>query len=506
MTDDILSFNWHRVIIIDKNLLKDNFPNISIIILMRLLNNFKMKFLKDMNISSLKIPAEYYSQLHEFVNIFHNHGFECCLIGGCVRDLILGYEVYDYDFATNARPEQIMKLFRKVIPTGIKHGTVTVLFNSLKLEVTTFRSDGKYIDGRRPENVDYADTLNKDVMRRDFTINGLAYDILKDEVIDYAGGIDDLNRGIIRTIGNPIDRFNEDGLRTFRACRIAAKLGFSIEQNTFDAIKDTINIASMVSAERVRDELMKLLSAGLPSIGFEYMRKTGLLKLWFPELDDCYGIDQNKYHTHDIYYHSLYSCDAAPADKPLIRLVALLHDIGKVNTKRIGDNGDYTFYNHEIVGARIVNKIMKRLKFSNTEIETVNNLIINHMFHYTDDWSDGAVRRFMRKVGVENIPDLFLLREADRQGNGSRNGIPGPVIKLQNRIDKIIEAENAITVKDLKINGIILMDRFSLKPGPIIGKILQELLEIVLDLPEMNEEGILIEKSAEIYNNLKNQY
>jgi poly(A) polymerase/tRNA nucleotidyltransferase (CCA-adding enzyme) len=199
----------------------------------------------------------------------------------------------------------------------------------------------------------------------------------------------------------------------------------------------------------------------------------------------------------------LYSCDAAPADKPLMRLVALLHDIGKVNTKRIGDNGDYTFYNHEVIGSRMVIKMMKRLKFSNTEIETVNNLVINHMFHYTDDWSDGAVRRFMRKVGVENIPDLFLLREADRQGNGSRNGLPGPIIKLQNRIDKIIEAENAITVKDLKINGHTLMDKFKLKPGPIVGKILQELLEAVLDLPELNEENILIEKSIEIYNNLK---
>ena len=458
-----------------------------------------------MKINSLKIPAEYYPQLHEFVNIFHKHDFECWLIGGCVRDLILGYEVYDYDFATNAKPEQVMKLFKKVIPTGIKHGTVTVLFNNLQFEVTTFRSDGKYIDGRRPENIDYADTLNKDVMRRDFTINGLAYDLLKDEVIDYVGGIDDLYSGIIRTIGKPKDRFNEDGLRTFRACRIAAKLGFSIEPNTIEAIKDTINIAAIVSAERVRDELMKLLLAALPSIGFEYMRETGLLKLWFPELDSCYGIEQNKYHSYDIYYHSLYSCDAAPANRPLIRLVALLHDIGKVNTKRIGENGDYTFYNHEVIGARIVLKMMKRLKFSNVEIDAVINLVVNHMFHYTDDWSDGAVRRFMRKVGVENIPDLFLLREADRQGNGSRIGLPEPIIKLQDRIKKIIEAENAITVKDLKINGHTLMDRFGMKQGPVIGKILHELLELVLDTPEMNEESILMEKSAEIYNSLKDQ-
>jgi len=464
-----------------------------------------MKTDNDMKIKGLKIPGEFYGRLSEFINTFVKNGFECYLIGGCVRDLILGYEIYDYDFATNARPEQVTKLFRRVIPTGIKHGTVTVLVKGLEFEVTTFRSDGKYLDGRRPENIHYAENLDEDVMRRDFTINGMAYDLLKDEVIDHVGGIEDINKGIIRTIGDPIERFSEDGLRTFRACRFASKLGFTIEEKTFDAISETLNISAMVSSERVRDEMMKLLSSGLPSIGFECMRKSGLLKLWLPELDICYEIGQNKFHVHDIYYHSLYSCDAAPADKPLVRLSALLHDIGKVNTRRVGDDGDYTFYNHEVIGSRLVRKILKRLKFSNAEVETVNNLVINHMFHYTDDWSDGAVRRFMRKVGVENIPELFVLREADRIGNGSRSGLPEPIMKLQKRIDRIIEAENAITVKDLNIDGNILMSKFDLKPGPVIGKILHELLEIVLDHPEMNTDEILLEKSAEIYNVLKEQ-
>lgn len=458
-----------------------------------------------MIIDDLKIPEDFYSLLSEFVNTFNRSGFECYLIGGCVRDLILGYEIYDYDFATNARPEQVIKLFRRVIPTGIKHGTVTVLKKDLEFEVTTFRSDGKYLDGRRPEQIHYAESLDEDVKRRDFTINGMAYDIKTGEVIDHVGGMEDLKNGIIRTIGDPIERFSEDGLRTFRACRFAAKLGFVIEENTFNAISETLNISAMVSAERVREELMKLLTSGRPSTGFECMRKSGLLKLWFPELDSCYEIDQNKFHVHDIYYHSLYSCDAAPAEKPLIRLSALLHDIGKLSTRRIGDDGDYTFYNHEVIGARLVRKIMKRLKFSNADCEAVNNLVINHMFHYTDDWSDGAVRRFMRKVGVENIPDLFILREADRIGNGSRTGLPEPIMKLQARIDRVIEAENAITVRDLDIDGNILMDRFGLRPGPVIGKILHELLEIVLDHPDMNTEEILLEKSAEIYSMLKEQ-
>jgi len=459
----------------------------------------------EMKIDEVKIPEEFQEILADFISAFDRKGFECYLIGGSVRDMILGYELYDFDFATNARPEQVMKLFRRVVPTGIKHGTVTVLVKGHEFEVTTFRSDGKYLDGRRPEQINYAATLDEDVMRRDFTINGMAYDLKNGKIIDHVGGMEDLKKGIIRTIGDPVERFSEDGLRTFRACRFSAKLGFEIEEKTFKAISETLDVSAMVSAERVRDELMKLLSTGRPSIGVECMRKSGLLKLWLPDLDICYEIDQNRFHVHDIYYHSLYSCDAAPADKPLIRLAALLHDIGKVSTKRVGEDGDYTFYNHEVIGARMVRKILKRLKFSNSECETVNNLVINHMFHYTDDWSDGAVRRFMRKVGVDNIPDLFALREADRIGNGSRTGLPEPISKLKTRIACIIEAENAITVRDLNIDGNILMNRFDLNPGPIIGKILHELLEIVLDHPDMNTEEILLEKSAGIYESLKEQ-
>lgn len=458
-----------------------------------------------MGIKNLNIPERLRKPLKEFTGTFEKSGFDCYLVGGCVRDILLGHDTYDYDFATNARPEQVMKLFRRVAPTGIKHGTVTVLFSGMEFEVTTYRSDGKYLDGRRPESISFSDTLQEDVLRRDFTINGLAYDMKRDEIIDLVGGIDDLGRGIIRTIGSPLDRFSEDGLRTYRACRFSAKLGFEIEVSTFNAISGTLDVAEKVSAERIREELMKLLAADTPSKGFEYMRRSGLLKLSLPELDTCYEVEQNRFHAYDIYYHSLYSCDAAPKDKPLVRLAALLHDIGKVGTRKQSEDGEYTFYNHEVIGARMVRKLMKRLKFSNTEMEIVNNLVINHMFHYTDDWSDGAVRRFMRKVGVENIPDLFELREADRIGNGTRTGLPEPIKKLQERIDAVIEAENAITVRDLKINGNIIMDKFDLKPGPLIGRILHDLLEMVLDEPEMNREDILVEKADEIFRSLKNE-
>jgi poly(A) polymerase/tRNA nucleotidyltransferase (CCA-adding enzyme) len=232
------------------------------------------------------------------------------------------------------------------------------------------------------------------------------------------------------------------------------------------------------------------------------MRETGALKLILPELDACYGIDQNKYHVYDIYYHSIYSCDSAPKHDQIIRLAALLHDIGKLPTRRLTPEGDYSFYNHEVVGEKITKKIMRRLKFSNEQIDRTANLIINHMFHYTDEWTDGAVRRFMRKVGLENMNDVFSLRVADRKGNGSRKGLPAPIETLKKRIEKIIDDQNAITVRDLKINGTILMERYGLKSGPIIGKVLHELLELVLDDPAVNNPESLMEKSSDILNRL----
>lgn len=450
----------------------------------------------------LAIPHAYKEGIGRITETFRRNSYDCYMVGGSVRDLLLGKDAYDFDFATNARPEQVMKLFRRVAPTGIKHGTVTLLIDDCTFEVTTYRNDGKYMDGRRPENVTFSDSLEEDVLRRDFTINGLAYDLEKEQVIDYVGGIEDIDRGVIRTIGSAVDRLSEDGLRSFRACRLASKLGFTIDAGTLDAIRSTLDIAGMVSAERIRDEIVKLLQTDKPSIGLEYMRETGLLKLVLPELDDCYGVEQNKFHSFDVYYHCVFSCDAAPKDNVIVRLAALLHDIGKVPTRREGDGGDYVFYNHEVIGARIVKKIMRRLKFSNEEIERTVNLVYNHMFHYTDEWTDGAVRRFMRKVGVENLGDLFEVRMADRKGNGSREGLPAPVRTLESRIHKIIEAENAITVKDLNINGYIIMDEFKVQPGPVIGKILNELLEIVLDHPELNTREYLLEKAKEIFPTL----
>jgi tRNA nucleotidyltransferase (CCA-adding enzyme) len=451
----------------------------------------------------IRLPEDTAGDVRTIARTLNDAGFECYLVGGSVRDLLLGGDAFDYDFATNALPDKVMGLFRRVVPTGIKHGTVSVLLGARQYEITTYRADGVYEDGRHPESVRFSKTLEEDVARRDFTINGIAFDVLKNDIIDYPGGLEDIERKIIRTIGDPLARFGEDGLRPFRACRFAAKLRFVIEEATFAAIGKTLDIAAQVSMERVRDELMKLLEAHEPSIGFEYMRESGLMKVFLPELAACYGLKQNKYHMYDIYYHSLYSADAAPSGEPVIRLSALLHDLGKVPVRQEGPDGDSTFYNHEVVGTRMARRILKRLKFSNEESAKVTNLVSNHMFHYTDEWTDGAVRRFMRKVGLENLDDLIQLRLADRRGNGMRDGIPQPIRELRKRIEKIIEAENAITVRDLEIDGYAIMEEFKVKPGPLIGAILNELLEIVLDHPEVNERAQLIERAREIHERLK---
>lgn len=447
----------------------------------------------------LAIPDTVAQEIGAICTILLDNGFECYLVGGSVRDLILQIPVYDYDFATNARPEQVMKLFKKVVPTGIKHGTVTVMMRHAHYEITTYRSDGNYTDGRHPDSVAFSDSLKEDVERRDFTINGLAYDVNNRVIIDYVGGMGDIEKKIIKTIGDPLQRFSEDGLRPYRACRLAAKLHFSINKKTLEAIPQVLDVASKISVERIRDEIKKMLESDKPSVGFEYMRVTGLLQLCIPELSQGFGMEQNKYHLYDIYYHSIYSCDAAPKDKPLIRLAALFHDIGKIATRREGHDGDYTFYNHEVIGAKIARKIMRRLKFSNDEIEYVTNLILNHMFHYTQDWTDGAVRRFIRKVGLDNLQDLFILRLADRNGNGMRDGLPEPIKKLKKHIEKVIEKDNAFTVKDLDIDGYSIMDALHIKSGPIVGKILNELLEKVLDNPDLNNHETLLALAKDIY-------
>ena len=267
----------------------------------------------------MKIP----SYVLKIAQVLHKKGFEAWIVGGSIRDILIGKPAYDHDIATNATPDQVMSIFRRTVPTGVKHGTVTVLSGSESVEITTFRSDGIYSDARHPDGVTYAKTIGEDLSRRDFTMNGIAYNPITDELIDPYGGRQDIRNELIRTIGNPLDRFSEDGLRPFRTCRLASQLGFTIEEKTFKAIGSCLDKAAQVSIERIRDEFIKIIESPKPSIGIELMRKCGLLELFLPELLTGYEVNQNVYHRYDVYYHNLYSCDAADPKDYRIRLAAL---------------------------------------------------------------------------------------------------------------------------------------------------------------------------------------
>lgn len=424
----------------------------------------------------------------EIIKTLKSRGFAAYLVGGCVRDSLLGFPPSEWDITTSAQPEEVIKIFAKTIPTGLAYGTITVMLPDGQYEVTTFRSDEKYVDGRHPLNVRFTDDIHKDLSRRDFTVNALAYDPETDRLIDDCDGQGDLKNKIIRSVGDPAARFSEDGLRPVRACRFAAKLGFEIEPKTFAAIAKTLPIVKKVAVERIHDEIMKLLAADKPSLGFEPMRRSGLLKLILPELETCFGVGQPpQFHQYDVYWHSLYSCDAAPKNDPILRLAALLHDIAKPRCKA----GD-TFYNHDQAGAALAENILKRLKFSGNDIDRISNLVANHMFDYTSAWSDSAVRRFLRRIGgVSNVADLFALRRADVEAMVKINN-GEYLLELQKRIDKIVAEEHALNVNDLRVDGHDVMQTLNLLPGPRVGQILNDLLEKVLDDPSLNERETLL--------------
>jgi tRNA nucleotidyltransferase (CCA-adding enzyme) len=450
-------------------------------------------------------------------------GFQAYLVGGAVRDIILGREPHDFDLASDALPDDVMRIFPKSVSVGAKFGTVIVLSKdeegeNMEVEVTTFRSEGEYIDGRWPSQVEFVKDIDKDLGRRDFTINAMALDMnscildlkenLKEwEVYDPFDGQRDLDMRLIRAVGTPIDRFKEDGLRAFKACRLASQLQFDIEGNTFEAIKEAIPVARQVSMERIRDEFMKMLiNSPQPSIGIDLMRETGLLEIFMPELLEGYGVEQKLYHTYDVYWHSLRSCDAAHDS---VKLAALLHDIGKPQK----DMGDGHFYGHDLESARIARDIMTRMKFSKAEIEKVEILIKNHMFYYPHikeemssqekeniemhQWSDSAVRRFLQRVGEENIEDLFRLRLADAEGNPDSEFKPKEITELQQRISSVLEQDAALKISDLEVNGEDLSS-IGIESGPEMGRVLKELLEIVLDDPLMNTKDKLLEEAKKI--------
>ena len=433
----------------------------------------------------------------QFAHYFTQHNFSIYIVGGGVRDWILKREITDYDFATSATPQEVIGLFHKVIPTGIDHGTVTVLFRGEQFEVTTFRTDDEYLDNRRPKSVSYITSIEEDLKRRDFTMNALAVDVNSGELLDLHNGLDDIKQKTIRAIGDPTIRFKEDALRMVRACRFAATLNFTIESDTKIAMKELHQTITSISGERIHIELFKILTSEKPSIAFIEMDESEILPLLFPELAMCKGVSQKGNHIHDVFYHSLYSCDAAPKDNVLIRLAALLHDIGKVVTKEVDNNGDVSFHRHEQESARLAKELMLRIKCSNAEINKVVHLITHHMFHYTPDFTDAAIRRFISKVGLEHITDLFSIRLADQVGTNNTQHIDR-LVELKKRIEKEVESQHAFTIKDLNVNGNDLIS-MGIPKGPVIGIILNELFETVLDDPTCNNKEMLLDIGKKFY-------
>lgn len=434
----------------------------------------------------------------QFAHYFLEMNHAIYIVGGGVRDWVLQRDVTDYDFATSATPFEVMALFPKVIPTGIDHGTVTVLFKGEQFEVTTFRTDDEYLDNRRPKSVSYIATIEEDLKRRDFTMNALAVNCENGKLIDLHDGLIDIKNKTIRAIGDPLIRFKEDALRMVRACRFASTLEFSIEKGTKEAIKVLHESITSISGERIHIELFNILSANFPSIAFIEMDESGILPHLFPELAHCKGVTQKGNHIHDVFYHSLYACDAANKNKPLVRLAALLHDIGKAVTKQIDSDGNVSFYHHEQMSVELAKNLMERLKCSNKEIQTTLHLIKHHMFHYTDTFSDAAVRRFISRVGVEHIEDLFDLRKADQIGTDNSEHL-SHLVEFKQRIDKEIEAKHAFGIKDLNINGNDLIS-LGIPKGPTIGILLHELFDTVLADPDMNEKEKLLEIGKKFYD------
>jgi tRNA nucleotidyltransferase (CCA-adding enzyme) len=426
-------------------------------------------------------------------------GFKAWVVGGSLRDLLLEREPKDWDLATSATPQQMLGLFKRVIPTGIEHGTVTVLWRDASYEVTTLRGEGGYSDGRRPDRVEFITEIERDLARRDFTINALAYDPLADRLIDPFHGLDDMRAAVLRTVGRPEERFSEDGLRVLRAARFVATLEFEIEQHTRDAITSALDSFRKVSPERVRDEWLRTLEAREPSRGFELMRTTGILDVTCPELSEQAGCAQNRFHAYDVWTHSLKCMDACDLGR-MHRLAGLLHDLGKPRTRELSDKtSDYTFYNHEVVGARMADVWLKRYKFSNDERERVVHLVRHHLVCYSDDWSDAAVRRFARRVGLEHKDALLQLARADALAKGREvQGELAALERLRARIEQAQEQGVAFGTRDLAIDGRDVMQRLGIAPGPIIGKLLEELLQRVLEQPELNEREALLRTVDEI--------
>lgn len=439
------------------------------------------------------------SNVKYIIDEFYKNNYEAFMVGGCIRDALLCKTPKDYDIATSAKPEITEKLFEKTIPTGIKHGTVTVLIDNEPYEVTTYRTEGEYTDNRRPDEVYFVSDIKEDLSRRDFTINAFAYNS-REGLKDFFGGLDDLNNGLIRSVGDANKRFNEDALRMLRAIRFSTQLNFDIEENTLNAIKDNKDLIKNISAERIRDELCKILISNNVRTGLNLLKECGLLQIVIPEIVPSIGFDQkNMHHFEDVFNHTLSVIEKCPEDLN-IRLAALLHDIGKPDVFFIDDKGNGRFFGHNTKSEKIARDILNRLRFDNKTIKSVCILVREHM-NVLDNASNLAIKRLINRVSKENIYSLLELQKADILSLKDPNVALYKVSDMRTKIDNIIDSNTPLTVKDLAIDGGKLINELQIKPGKLVGDILNHLLELVLKNPELNNYNSLITEAKKYKEN-----
>lgn len=420
-------------------------------------------------------------------------GFEAYAVGGCVRDSLLGREPEDWDITTSARPEQVKALFPRTIDTGIQHGTVTVMLDKEGFEVTTYRIDGKYEDNRHPSEVIFTPNLREDLRRRDFTVNAMAYNE-KNGLTDLYGGLEDMEKGVIRCVGNAGERFGEDALRIMRAIRFSAQLGYTIDDGTKDAIRELAPTLSMISAERIQTELIKLLVSPHP----DYLRdayELGVTKVFLPEFDVCMETPQNHpHHRYNVGEHILHSVSEIAPDR-IFRLSMLLHDIGKPATLVVDEQGLTHFHGHNEVGEGMARDILKRLKFDNDTIYKVCKVVLYHDYGNSVTPDERIVRRAVNRIGEDIFPMLFPVKRADvrAQSDYLRAEKLQMIDDWERTYLRIREQQQCVSLKNLAVTGRDLIE-MGYQPGPAIGEKLKELLELVLDHPEYNSREYLISK------------
>lgn len=439
----------------------------------------------------MTLPAD----VEKIISTLEASGHEAYAVGGCVRDCILSKTPHDWDITTSAQPKEVKGLFKKTFDTGIEHGTVTVLIGKTGYEVTTYRIDGKYEDGRHPSEVVFTASLEEDLKRRDFTINAMAYNPTRG-LVDLFGGVEDLKKGIIKAVGNPIERFSEDALRMLRALRFAAQLGFDIEPATYEAIKTLAPSLSKISAERIQVELVKLITSANPGRMLD-VYAAGLTAVFMPEFDEMMTTKQNTvHHKYTVGEHSIHAMEAIEPDKTL-RLTMLLHDVGKPSCRTTDENGQDHFKGHPGVSADMARTILRRLKFDNDTSTAVVNLVRNH-----DDRPEVTprnVRRMAIRVGEENMKALLAVKMADTlaQSDYQRQEKLEYIEDIRATFLQIQADQNCLKIKDLKINGKDLI-AMGLPQSNKIGLILKTLFDEVVDEPEKNHRDYLLMRAREL--------